>query len=349
MTRASKTTDRAAAATSGETLLRVEGLRVDFNTFHGTIRALSGINLALHRGAITGLAGETGCGKSVTAKAVLQLLPKTARIKAGRIFLENDDLLQKSESEMEDLRGRVIGMIFQNPRAALNPLFTVEQLLYFLLHRHEHLDRKKARKRSLSLLESVGIGAPMKRLRSYPFELSTGMCQRVMIAMGLACEPKLLIADEPTTGLDVTIQAQVLELLRQLVHGAGSTALLITHDLGVIAETSDYMGIMYAGRMVEFGGTDTIIDSPLHPYTQGLLRSSFTGEDDDVLHYIPGVVPNLLHLPDGCTFAARCHARRAECETDVPNMVDCGGGHQVACWLMEDVDPEALGVKADNQ
>jgi oligopeptide/dipeptide ABC transporter ATP-binding protein len=138
--------------------------------------------------------------------------------------------------------------------------------------------------------------------------------------------------------LDVTIQAQVLELLKQLVHGVGSTALLITHDLGVIAETSDYMGVMYAGRMVEFGRTDTIIDSPLHPYTQGLLRSSFTGEDDDVLHYIPGVVPNLLHLPDGCTFAARCHARRTECETDVPEMVDCGDGHEVACWLMGNLD-----------
>ena len=348
MTRASKTTG-GATATSGEALLRIEDLHVHFNTFHGTIQALSGINLSLHRGKITGLAGETGCGKSVTAKAVLQLLPKTARIRTGRIFLESDDLLQKSTAEIEDLRGRVIGMIFQNPRAALNPLFTIEQLLYFLLHRHEQLDKKAARKRSLALLESVGIGAPMKRLRSYPFELSTGMCQRVMIAMGLACEPKLLIADEPTTGLDVTIQAQVLELLWQLVHDVGSTALLITHDLGVIAETSDYMGVMYAGRMVEFGMTNTIVDSPLHPYTQGLLSSSFTGEDDDVLHYILGVVPNLLHLPNGCTFAARCHARRAECETSVPDMVDCGGGHKVACWQMGDSNAATRDVEGGNR
>jgi len=348
MTQARKTTD-LDIRTSGQALLRIEDLQVDFNTFHGTVQALSGIDLSLHRGKITGLAGETGCGKSVTAKAVLQLLPKTARIRTGRIFLENDDLMRKSPAEMEDLRGRVIGMIFQNPRAALNPLFTVEQQLYFLLHRHQRMDKRAARKRSLALLESVGLGAPIRRLQSYPFELSTGMCQRVMIAMGLACEPKLLIADEPTTGLDVTIQAQVLELFRNLVYDVGSTALLITHDLGVIAETSDYMGVMYAGRMVEFGRTDTIIDSPVHPYTQGLLRSSFSGEDDEVLHYIPGVVPNLLHLPDGCTFAARCHARRTECEANVPTMIDCGDGHEVACWRMNDLDSEECVAKEANR
>jgi len=313
-------------------LLRIVDLRVVFNTYLGRIHALSGIDLDLHRGKITGLAGETGCGKSVTAKTIIQLLPKTAMVKTGSILLDGEEMLRKSPAEMKGIRGKTIAMIFQDPRAALNPLFTVEQQLYFLLHRHEHLDRKAARKRSLELLRAVGIDAPGRRIRNYPFELSTGMCQRVMIAMGLSCEPKLLIADEPTTGLDVTIQAQVLDLFRDLVYEVGSTAMLITHDLGVIAETCDYTGIMYAGRMVEFGATEDVIDCPLHPYTQGLLRSSFTGEDDDELHYIPGVVPDLLHPPAGCMFKARCGVCDKDCERAAPDMAEVANEHKVACF-----------------
>lgn len=313
-------------------VLHIADLRVVFHTYVGTVHALSGIDLDLREGKITGLAGETGCGKSVTAKAVMQLLPSTAEVLSGRILFGGEDLVRKTPSEMDAIRGKRIGMIFQNPRAALNPLFTVEEQLYFLLHRHEHLNRKEARKRSLALLEAVRMGGARKRLRSYPFELSTGMCQRVMIAMGLACSPKLFIADEPTTGLDVTVQAQVLELFKHLVYEVGSTALLITHDLGVIAETSDYMGVMYGGRMVEFGTTEDLIEHTLHPYTQGLLRSSFTGEDDDELHYIPGVVPDLRRPPSGCVFEARCAVCVEECRVSVPDMIEVENGHRVACF-----------------
>lgn len=313
-------------------LVSIAGLEVVFRTYMGTVHALSGIDLELHARRITGLAGETGCGKSVTAKAIMRLLPHTARAVGGSIQFDGEELLTKTDREMADIRGKRIGMIFQNARAALNPLFTIEKQLYYLLARHEHLNRSQARKRSLELLSAVRIGGAARRLKSYPFELSTGMCQRVMIAMGLACHPLLLIADEPTTGLDVTIQAQVLELFKSLVRESGSTALLITHDLGVIGETCDYLGVMYGGRMVEFGATEDLIEHTAHPYTRGLLRCSFAGEEDDAIHYIPGSVPNLLVPPSGCVFEARCDVRGAACPGTRPNMVEVSSGHLVACF-----------------
>jgi len=320
------------AGQAGESLLSIADLRVVFQTFLGTVHALSGIDLDLRRSKITGLAGETGCGKSVTAKAIMRLLPHTARISGGRVMFTGVDLLAKTDKEMEDIRGKDIGMIFQNARAALNPLFTVEKQLFFLLRRHERLNRAQARKRSLELLEAVRIGGARRRLKCYPFELSTGMCQRVMIAMGLACHPKLLIADEPTTGLDVTIQAQVLELFKTLVYEFGSTALLITHDLGVIGETCDYLGVMYGGKMVEFGTTEDLIERTAHPYTQGLLRCSFAGEKDDAIHYIRGTVPSLLSPPKGCVFEARCDVRGPSCPEVGPSMVEVAPEHRVACF-----------------
>ncbi len=322
----------AASSHAVDSLLSITDLRVVFRTFLGTVHALSGIDLHLQRRRITGLAGETGCGKSVTAKTVMRLLPLTARIVGGSVVLGDTDLLAKTEREMGDIRGKQIGMIFQNARAALNPLFTVEKQLYFLLNRHEHMDMRQARRRSLELLDAVRIGGAKRRLKCYPFELSTGMCQRVMIAMGLACHPQLLIADEPTTGLDVTIQAQVLELFKSLVYESGSTALLITHDLGVIGETCDYLGVMYGGKMVEFGTTQDLMENTAHPYTQGLLRCSFAGEKDDAIHYIRGTVPNLLVPPKGCVFEARCDVRGASCNEIGPHMVEVSPGHLVACF-----------------
>jgi len=321
-------------------LLGIEELHVVFDTYHGTVHALSGVYLDLVTGQITGLVGETGCGKSVTAKAITRLIPKPGRIVSGKIQLEDQNLLQIPEVEMQRIRGGTIAMIFQNPRAALNPVFTIEDQIHFILKRHQGLSRSQSRTRILEMLSEVGIADPRIRLKNYPFELSTGMCQRVMIAMALSCQPKLLIADEPTTGIDVTIQAQILELFSQLVHEHGETALLITHDLGVVAETCDYTAVMYAGKVMETGLTENIFQNPLHPYTQGLVKSSFSGEDDDQLHYIPGTVPDLIHLGIGCAFEPRCHEKMDICGKAFPQMIKMENGHQVRCFAVTPVQPK---------
>ena len=318
-----------------DTLLRIEDLRVVFHTYHGVVQALSGINLGIYKGKVTGLVGETGCGKSVMAKSIARLIPKPGEIVSGRILLDGEDLLQKTEDEMRDIRGKEIAMIFQNPRTALNPVFTLEDQMHFFLERHQGLDRAKSRRRIVELLGEVSIADPQLRLKNYPFELSTGMCQRVMIAMAVSCQPKLLIADEPTTGLDVTIQAQILDLFSQLVYQTGATALLITHDLGVVAETCDYTGVMYAGKMVEFGPTESIFQNPLHPYTRGLIDSCFTPEQDHRLNYIPGTVPDLLNLPSGCLFAPRCEAEMDVCETEDPPIATLNGTHWAQCFALK--------------
>ena len=323
----------SAAASQDDALLRLEDLHVVFDTYQGTVHAISGANLILYRGKITGLVGETGCGKSVTAKSIMQLVGSPGRVVSGRITLDGEDLLQKSEAEMQDIRGKTIGMIFQNARAAMNPVFTVEDQMLFLLERHKGLDKTQARPVMLKALAEVGIADPEKRLTNYPFELSTGMCQRVMIAMALSCQPKLLIADEPTTGVDVTIQAQVLDLFAKLAYEHGATALIITHDLGVVAETCDYTAVMYAGKVVEFGTSEDIFENPLHPYTQGLVKSSFTADEGDELHYIPGTVPDLLNLPVGCAFAPRCSAKMDICEKEPPPLAS-KGMHSARCFAV---------------
>jgi oligopeptide/dipeptide ABC transporter ATP-binding protein len=322
-----------------EVLLRIEDLHVAFDTYRGTVHALSGVDLDLNRGTITGLVGETGCGKSITAKAVLGLIAKPGRIVSGKILLEGADLTRKTEPEMMEIRGKTIAMIFQNARASLNPVFTIADQMHFVLERHQGLDRGRSREKTIELLRAVGIGDPAIRLQNYPFEMSTGMCQRVMISMALSCRPKLLIADEPTTGLDVTIQAQVLELLVQMVRKSGTTALLITHDLGVVAEMCEYTAIMYAGRVVEFGESEKIFNSPLHPYTQGLLESSFRVEENDRVHYIPGTVPDLIDLPPGCLFAPRCSRKMPVCEQRSPAMVSYREGQQARCFALGDGCP----------
>jgi peptide/nickel transport system ATP-binding protein len=327
-----------------EIALRIENLHVAFDSYRGTVHALSGVDLDLKRGCITGLVGETGCGKSITAKAIMRLIAKPGKIVAGKILLEGMDLIQKTEAEMMSIRGKTISMIFQNARASLNPVFTISDQMHFVMERHQGLKRNESRKKAIELLRAVGIADPVIRLRNYPFEMSTGMCQRVMIAMALSCRPKLLIADEPTTGVDVTIQAQILGLFAQLVRDSGATALLITHDLGVVAETCEYTAVMYAGKVVEFGSTEKIFNSPLHPYTQGLLQSSFRAEETDRLHYIPGTVPDLIDMPAGCSFAPRCNRKMVVCEERQPVIFQCLEGRSVRCFAMADSVPERYDI-----
>ena len=320
---------------SSTALLEIRGLHVVFDTYYGLAQALSGIEFDLERKKITGLVGETGCGKSVTAKAILQLIQRPGRIVRGEILLEGEDLLLKSYSEMEAIRGSEISMVFQSPRASLNPLFTIEDQMHYILKRHHKMSRKQARMRILEGLREVGIPAPEKRLRGYPFELSTGMCQRVMIAMALLCRPRLLIADEPTTGLDVTIQAQILDLFGRLVDEHGSTALVITHNLGVVAETCDFTGVMYAGRIVEYGSTVSVFENTAHPYTRGLLASCLTEESSNGFRYIPGSVPDLINLRPGCAFFARCDQSTEACQNERPKIVRLSQDHWASCWNME--------------
>ena len=311
-----------------DVVLRMRGVHVEFETFDGSVHALNGVDLDLRRGTITGLVGETGCGKSLTARAIMGIVPQPGRLTAGSIEFDGRDLARVDERALRNVRGKEIAMIFQNPRAALNPLFTVERQLDLVLRRHTTLDARGRRQRSLELLRSVGLADPERRLKSYPFELSTGMCQRVMIAIGLSCTPTLLIADEPTTGLDVTIQAQILELLRVLVHDLGSTALLITHDLGVVAQTCDRIAVMYAGEVVETGTTDDVLDRPMHPYTRGLLRASRVEEG---LASIAGNVPDLRRPIVGCPFAPRCDLADDRCRSARPPTLVVTPGHTVKC------------------
>jgi len=329
-----------------DVLLSLEDLHVVFETYFGVARALSGIDLRLQTRKITGLVGETGCGKSVTAKAILGLIPPPGRIVSGRIIFEGTDLLRLSPATMGSIRGNRIAMIFQNPRAALNPLFTVNDQIYFLLRRHQGLSRREARKRGIELLHAVKIADPERRINNYPFELSTGMCQRVMIAMSLACQPRFLIADEPTTGLDVTIQAQILELFAELVYDFGSTALVITHDLGVVAETCDFTAVMYTGQIVEFGTTEDVFQHTTHPYTVGLLASCLIGEEGEKLRYIRGSVPDLTQLPEGCTFRQRCDAAHEGCSENRPPVVDLGNGHIARCCIPPSSQTEDSGRDA---
>jgi peptide/nickel transport system ATP-binding protein len=316
-------------------LLEIQNLRVEFDTPRGTVYALRGVDLPLVDGKITGVAGETGCGKSVTALSIMRLVLKPGRIAGGAIRMSGEDLLAKSEAEMMAIRGPRIAMVFQNPRASLNPLFTVGQQLGFILHQHQGMTRGDSLARGIELLEKVGIADPKRRIKAFPHELSTGMCQRVMIAMALSCNPRLLLADEPTTGLDVTIEAQILDLFRDLIHDFGSTAMLITHDLGVISETCEYVAVMFAGRVVEYGPTTGVFDAPEHPYTQGLLGSFLAVSDkrQEGFHFIRGSVPSLLSPIVGCSFAPRCDKALDICLTVAPRAVAIGTDRVVECHL----------------
>jgi oligopeptide/dipeptide ABC transporter ATP-binding protein len=324
-------------------LLEVKGLKTYFYTEDGVVRAVDGVSFEVYPGEVLGLVGESGCGKSVTSLSIMRLISKPGRIDEGRILLDGENLLELPEDEMIKVRGNRISMIFQQPQTALNPVFKVGDQLAEVLDVHQDLGKEAGWKRAVALLKMVGVPDPERRAEAYPHELSGGMAQRVMIAMALACVPELLIADEPTTALDVTIQAQILDLMRDLRREMGTSVILITHDLGVVAEMAERVAVMYAGEIVEQTDVNTLFDQPLHPYTQGLIGSiPILGEIKERLDVIPGSVPNLVNLPPGCRFAPRCQARFKYgctiCAEVKPELQEVKPGHFVRCWLYQNAE-----------
>ena len=322
-----------------DVVLEVRDLKISFDTIEGELKAVDGVSYQIKKGQTLGLVGESGCGKTVTALAVLRLLDTPpAIIKKGEIIFQNTNILEISEKQINDIRGNSIAMVFQEPMSSLNPVLSIGFQIEELVKIHTQMRKTQCRKRSLELLSLVGIPAPDRRLREYPHQLSGGMRQRVMIAMALACDPKILIADEPTTALDVTIQAQILELLLNLREKLGMSILFITHDLGVIAEMAHRVAVMYAGKIVEEADVRTIFKEPFHPYTKGLLKSVpriRNGTDSQRLHEIQGTVPNLSRLPKGCYFFDRCSFKESKCSDQSPELLPISEGHLVRCWLIE--------------
>ncbi|KRR27807.1 hypothetical protein CQ14_08120 [Bradyrhizobium lablabi] len=320
-------------------LLRVENLRTYFDTRAGVMKAVDGVDLEVREGRTLGIVGESGSGKSVTALSIMRLIEKPGRILPdSHIFFEGNDLAAIPERELESLRGNRISMVFQEPMTSLNPVYTVGDQIIEAIRLHRRVSVQQARDRAVELLRLVGIPSPERRVDAFPHQMSGGMRQRVMIAMALACEPKLLIADEPTTALDVTIQAQILELLRQLRDELSMAVVLITHDLGVVAEMCDDVAVMYAGQVVERGPVESIFSDPQHPYTEALLRSiPLLGMTKaEPLTVIPGMVPSALHWPTGCRFVARCKNALDRCHREPPPLARSGSGY-AACWLRESI------------
>jgi oligopeptide/dipeptide ABC transporter ATP-binding protein len=317
-------------------LLEIKNLKTHFFTDAGVARAVDGMDLALSRGKTLGVIGESGCGKSVTALSVMQLIAAPpGRTVAGEIFFEGQDLLKKSREEMRAIRGNEIAMIFQEPMTSLNPVFTIGDQIMEPITLHQKLGKRDAREKAIAMLRLVGIPSPEKRIDDYPHHMSGGMRQRAMIAMALSCRPKLLIADEPTTALDVTIQAQILRLLRKIREESGMAVMMITHDLGVVAEVAEDVVVAYAGRAVECADVKTIFRNPLHPYTRALYDSipRLTDSRKKRLDVISGSVPNPLDFPSGCRFHPRCGFARDFCRVEEPGMEDAGAGHQVRCFI----------------
>ena len=333
-------------------LLEVKGLKTYFYTEDGVVRAVDGVSFEVYPGEVLGLVGESGCGKSVTSLSIMRLISKPGRVDAGEILLDGEDLLKIPEEEMIKVRGNRISMIFQQPQTALNPVFKVGDQLAEVLNVHQDMGKEAGWNRAVALLKMVGVPDPERRAEAYPHELSGGMAQRVMIAMALACVPELLIADEPTTALDVTIQAQILDLIRDMRKEMGTSVILITHDLGVVAEMAERVAVMYAGEIVEQTDVNRLFDEPLHPYTQGLIGSiPILGEIKDKLDVIPGSVPNLVNLPPGCRFAPRCQARVKYgvgiCTDQDPPLEDIKPGHKVRCWLYMNADGHTAPLKVN--
>jgi oligopeptide/dipeptide ABC transporter ATP-binding protein len=324
----------------GEAVLSVDNLKTYFRVKEGLAKAVDGVSFQIHRGETLGLVGESGCGKTVSSLSILKLLEMPpAEFHSGNILFEGQDLLTFSEQQMRNLRGKSISMIFQEPMTSLNPMLSVGFQVGEVLVNHEGLTTRQARARTIELLEMVGIPSPEKRIAEYPHQLSGGMRQRVMIALALACNPKVLIADEPTTALDVTIQAQILELMMDLRENLGTSILLITHDLGVIAETAHRVAVMYAGKIVEESDVATIFKNPLHPYTQGLMKSIPRIDESGStrrLAEVPGMVPNLYNLPPGCSFFDRCPVGIEKCRAANAKLVAVDGDHSVRCWLAQE-------------
>jgi oligopeptide/dipeptide ABC transporter ATP-binding protein len=317
-----------------EKLLEVRGLKTYFYTDDGVVPAVDGVDFSLNRGETLGIVGESGCGKSVTSLSIMGLIPNPpGKIVGGEIIFEGSDLLKKTEAQMRKIRGNDISMIFQEPMTSLNPVFTIGNQIMEAIILHQNLDKAAARKQAIEMLHLVGIPSPESRVDEYPHQLSGGMRQRVMIAMALSCNPTLLIADEPTTALDVTIQAQILDLMRHLRDEFGTSIMLITHDLGVVAELAEKVVVMYAGKIVERADVKPLFGDPMHPYTLGLLGSiPKLTEQQERLQVIDGVVPDPAFMPGGCRFHPRCKDAREICKMEEPELFAHKPGHEVACW-----------------
>jgi len=325
-------------------LLQVENLHVTFQTHGGQVQAVRGVSFSLNKGETLAIVGESGCGKSVTARSVMRLIPEhTGKITDGQILLDGLDLCKLTEKEMRELRGSQISMIFQDAMTSLNPTISIGEQIMEGIIRHQKISRKEARAQAIEMLNLVGIANPEQRLKQYLHEFSGGMRQRIMIAIALVCRPAILIADEPTTALDVTIQAQILELFKSIQKKTGISIIIITHDMGVVAKLADKVSVMYAGKVVESGPTRQIFYQPQHPYTKGLLASMPRLDDDrsQPLRPIPGTPPDLFAPPAGCAFAARCDYALEVCRLHQPEVTDLAHEHYVSCWLQ---DPRAKNV-----
>jgi oligopeptide/dipeptide ABC transporter ATP-binding protein len=323
---------------AGERLLEVRGLKTHFDTRDGMVKAVDEVDFHVDRGEVLGIVGESGCGKSVTSLSIMGLIGHPGRVVAGEILFGGRDLTKLKKNDLRKLRGENISMIFQQPTSALNPVYRAGIQIKEMFELHRDWSKEVEEEKVIEMLAKVGIPDPGRRAKAYPHELSGGMAQRIMIAMALACQPELLIADEPTTALDVTIQAQILDLMRDLQESSKTAVILITHDLGVVAEMAHRVAVMYAGEVVEEADVRTIFKDPLHPYTQGLVGSiPVLGARKHVLDVIPGVVPSLVDLPPGCRFADRCVPRLQngleQCTTSKPELRETAPGHKVRCWL----------------
>ena len=322
----------------GEKILEVDKLSTTFRTDNGKMKAIDGMEFCVNKGEILGIVGESGCGKSVTSQSIMRLYDeKYTASYEGRVLLDGEDILSIPLKEMKNIRGNRIAMIFQDALSSLNPVYTVGNQIMEPIMIHQKVDKKQARNKAIEMLRLVGIPSPEKRVDQYPHELSGGMRQRVMIAIALSCEPELLIADEPTTALDVTIQAQIMELIIKLKDKLNMGVILITHDLSVVAETCDRVIVMYLGQTVEEAGVDAIFDDPMHPYTNGLLKSipQLEGKRSERLYMIPGMVPLLSQIPNGCRFAKRCPHATDKCFAQMPELNEIEPGHKVRCFFPE--------------
>ncbi|SDO23787.1 oligopeptide transport system ATP-binding protein [Paenibacillus sp. yr247] len=316
------------------TALEVSNLQTYFYMEDGIVKAVDGVDFTIERGETLGIVGESGCGKSITSLSLMRLISSPGKIIDGKIRFNGEDLLEKTEEEMQRIRGNQISMIFQEPMTSLNPVYSVGEQIAEVLRIHRKMGKREAWEKAVEMLKMVGIPSPEKRAKQEPHELSGGMRQRVMIAIALACNPELLIADEPTTALDVTIQAQILDLLKQLQKKLGTAVIMITHDLGVVAETCDKVVVMYAGKVVEYTDVDSLFENPKHPYTVGLLKSLPRPDGvQETLEAIKGSVPSPFHMPKGCSFEPRCLHARKICTESLPNLTDITDSCQVRCWM----------------
>ncbi|MCL4520508.1 MAG: ABC transporter ATP-binding protein [Firmicutes bacterium] len=328
-----------------EPVLEVKHLQTHFFTDEGVVRSVDDVSLSINAEETLGVVGESGCGKSVTSLSIMRLVPNPpGRTVGGEIWFRGEDLLQKPMDQMRKIRGNNLAMIFQEPMTSLNPVYTIGDQISEAILLHQKIGKREAWSRAVEMLRMVGISSPEQRVREYPHQMSGGMRQRVMIAMALSCNPELLIADEPTTALDVTIQAQILELMKEMKQKFHTAILLITHDLGVVAEMTDRVSVMYAGKVVEESSTRDLFRRPLHPYTQGLLASipRLDTPVEDRLHVIDGVVPNLLRLPPGCAFAPRCPRAMEVCRVKTPTLNEVEPDRKVSCWLYASPSQEAV-------